>query len=71
MSNTVTLREPKTFPARLAAFCKRNLFVWLAFLVPLALMLTAYHAEAQQIRETILLDKGWKFALGNASDPKR
>ena len=42
MSNTVTLREPKTFPARLAAFCKRNLFVWLAFLVPLALMLTAF-----------------------------
>ena len=37
----------------------------------LALMLTAYHAEAQQIRETILLDKGWKFALGNASDPKK
>jgi beta-galactosidase len=40
-------------------------------LLTLALMLTAYHAEAQQIRETILLDKGWKFALGNASDPKK
>ena len=40
-------------------------------LLMLALMLTAYHAEAQQIRETILLDKGWKFALGNASDPKK
>ena len=40
-------------------------------LLTLALMLTVYHAEAQQIRETILLDKGWKFALGNASDSKK
>ncbi len=37
-----TLREPKTFAGKLTAFAKRNVFVWLAFLVPLALMLTAF-----------------------------
>ena len=37
-----TLREPRTIPEKLAAFGKRNLFVWLAFLIPLALMFTAY-----------------------------
>ncbi len=26
---------------------------------------------AQSVRETIRLDKGWKFALGNASDPAK
>ena len=36
------LREPKTIPQRLSAFAKRNLYVWIAFLVPLALMLTAF-----------------------------
>lgn len=42
MSIVRTLREPKTIPEKLYAFGKRNLYVWIAFLVPLALMLTAY-----------------------------
>ena len=42
MSIVQTLREPKTIPDRLKAFGKRNVFVWIAFLVPLALMLTAF-----------------------------
>ena len=28
-------------------------------------------ASAQSVRETIRLDEGWKFALGNASDPAK
>ena len=35
------------------------------------LTLTAYRAQAQQVRETVLLDKGWKFSLGHAGDPKK
>ena len=27
--------------------------------------------NAQSVRETIRLDKGWRFALGNAADPKK
>ena len=42
MSITKTLREPRTIPEKLLAFGKRNIFVWLAFLIPLALMLTAF-----------------------------
>ena len=42
MSFIKTLREPKTIPEKLLAFGKRNLFVWLSFLIPLALMLTAF-----------------------------
>ena len=37
-----TSRAPKTFSEKLTAFGKRNIFVWMAFLVPLALMLTAF-----------------------------
>ena len=35
------------------------------------LILTVYRAQAQQVRETVLLDKGWKFSLGHAGDPKK
>ena len=35
------------------------------------LTLTAYRAQAQQVRESVLLDKGWKFSLGHAGDPKK
>ena len=42
MSIISTLRAPKTIPEKLLAFGKRNVFVWLSFLVPLALMLTAF-----------------------------
>ena len=35
------------------------------------LTLTVYRAQAQQVRETVLLDKGWKFSLGHAGDPKK
>ena len=35
------------------------------------LTMTAYRAQAQQVRETVLLDKGWKFSLGHAGDPKK
>ena len=33
--------------------------------------LMAGTAYAQNVRETIRLDEGWKFALGNASNPKK
>ena len=35
------------------------------------LTLTSYRAQAQQVRESVLLDKGWKFSLGHAGDPKK
>ena len=35
------------------------------------LTLTVYRAQAQQVRESVLLDKGWKFSLGHAGDPKK
>ena len=28
-------------------------------------------AQAQSVRETIRLDKGWKFKLGHAADPQK
>ena len=34
----------------------------------LCTMLTVY---AQNVRETIRLDEGWKFSLGNAADPAK
>ena len=37
-----TLRKPRNVRERLNAFGKRNLYVWTAFFVPLALMLTAF-----------------------------
>ena len=33
-------------------------------------LLTA-NLNAQSVRETIQLDKGWRFALGNAADPQK
>ena len=33
-------------------------------------LLTA-NLNAQSVRETIRLDKGWRFALGNAADPQK
>ena len=33
------------------------------------LMMTV--ANAQSVRETIRLDKGWKFKLGHAADPQK
>ena len=36
-----------------------------------ALLLQLYGAHAQSVRETILLDKGWKFSFGHASDPQK
>ena len=40
-------------------------------LLLLALVLTIYRSQAQQVRKTILLDKGWKFSFGHASDAKK
>ena len=42
MSFINTLRKPETIPEKLLAFGKRNIFVWMSFLIPLALMFTAY-----------------------------
>jgi len=39
-------------------------------LTTLALLLSIA-GQAQNVRETIRLDKGWKFALGHAGDPKK
>ena len=36
-----------------------------------AIMLQVLAAEAQQVRETVLLDKGWKFTLGHAANPAK
>ena len=43
----------------------------LQLLLILMLSLSANGAQAQCVRETVLLDKGWKFSLGYAGDPKR
>ncbi len=37
----------------------------------LALLLHVFGAQAQSVRETIRLDRGWKFAMGHAADPKK
>ena len=37
----------------------------------IALLMQVVNAQAQSVRQTILLDKGWKFALGHAADPKK
>ena len=42
MSKVMTRRQPQPLSKRLSAFGRRNLFVWLAFLVPLVLMCTAW-----------------------------
>ena len=42
MFKTKTLREPTDFKGRFAAMAKRNLYVWLAFLIPFILMVTAF-----------------------------
>ena len=36
-----------------------------------AIVLQVLTSEAQSVRETILLDKGWKFMLGHAANPKK
>ena len=42
----------------------KSLFIVLAFLMQ------AVGAHAQSVRETIRLDKAWKFSLGHARDPQ-
>lgn len=42
MLNTDTLRKPEGFKERFKALASRNLFVWLAFLIPFVLMVTAF-----------------------------
>lgn len=42
MFKTKALREPVDFKGRFAAMARRNLFVWLAFLIPFILMVTAF-----------------------------
>ena len=42
-----------------------------ALLVVLAIGLQMAGAWAQSVRETVRLDKGWKFSFGNAADPKK
>ena len=42
-----------------------------ASLLLLALLMQFWGVQAQNVRETIRLDKGWKFALGHAADPKK
>lgn len=34
-------------------------------------VLQMFTVQGQCVRETVLLDKGWKFAFGNAGDPKK
>ncbi len=40
-------------------------------LLSLALLMQVYGAQAQSVRQTIRLDKGWKFAKGHAGDPQK
>ena len=40
-------------------------------IVLIALLMQVVNVQAQSVRQTILLDKGWKFALGHAADPKK
>lgn len=40
-------------------------------LLATALMLTLNITSQTSVRETIRLDQGWKFAFGNAADPKK
>jgi beta-galactosidase len=47
----------------------RTLFLWRAFLFPI--LAIAASLSLAQGRETLLLDAGWKFHLGSASDPQR
>lgn len=42
MSNTKTLREPTGFKGKFKALASRNYYVWLAFLIPFVLMVTAF-----------------------------
>ncbi len=36
-----------------------------------AFLMQSWGAQAQSVRATIRLDKGWKFALGHAADPQK
>ncbi len=40
-------------------------------LLSLALIALTLGANAQNVRESIRMDKGWKFALGHATDPQK
>ena len=40
-------------------------------LILLTFALQVFGVQAQSVRETIRLDKGWKFAMGHASDPQK
>ena len=42
MPDTIELKAPQSFSERFKAFAARNLYVWLAFLIPFALMVTAF-----------------------------
>ncbi len=42
MSNTKALRKPTDLKGRFQAFMSRNYYVWLAFLIPFVLMVTAF-----------------------------
>ena len=44
----------------------KQLFIFLS-----ALLLQLNGSQAQSVRETILLNKGWKFSFGHASDPQK
>ena len=35
------------------------------------MLCTLLSVHAQNVRETIRLDEGWKFSLGNAADPAK
>ena len=35
------------------------------------MLCTILSVYAQNVRETIRLDEGWKFSLGNAADPAK
>ena len=37
----------------------------------LAFLMQVFGAQAQSVRESIRLDKEWKFAIGHASDPQK
>ncbi len=43
----------------------------LALACSMLVMLTLGITAQTSVRETIRLDQGWKFAFGNAADPKK
>ncbi len=51
--------------------CKRILLLWLLAACGLLGGASAAQGGASPIRERILMDAGWRFALGNARDPHK